>query len=87
MITFKVLKYKHYRKANELQNNGANENELLDFAISLIKEWDFVDVETNEPLTFEDTDELSIDQINEIFTSFTEAFNKETKIPNAKSEI
>lgn len=87
MITFKTLKYKHYKKANELRDNGAGESELLEFAISLIKEWDFVDVETNESLTFENTDELSIDQINEIFVSFSEAFNKESKIPNEKSEI
>lgn len=74
MIKIKELKYKHYRQAQALlkraQAGEASDDEILTFALSLIEEWDFTDVETGQPLPLGELDELSLSQFNELKAVF-----------------
>lgn len=79
MIKFKVMKYKHYKRAQaiyaDLREDGDG-GEVLDsivlYAIGLVKEWDFVNEDTGEALPpGEDAmDELSMEQFKELFSTF-----------------
>jgi hypothetical protein len=83
LIEWKVIKFKHYRRAIELQNAGKRDGveraltgetatAYLEYAISLIRAWDFVDAETGESLPVEpaSVDELSVEQLQELVNGF-----------------
>ena len=77
MIKFKALKFKHYREAqaiNRLIDAGeAVDEDVFRFAVSLIEEWDFVDVETGQAIPLREIDELSLKQCAEINSAFAGA--------------
>ena len=92
MIKFKVIKYKHYRRALELtaredEDDATAEDEHFRFLLSLVEEWDFVDEETGDPLApgVESIDELTIPQMNEVTTVFNQIFSKATSVPKANA--
>ena len=84
MIEWKVIKYKHYRRAIQLQNAGRRDgpavavladevaSAYLEYAISLVQSWDFVDAETGEalPVAAASLDELSVTQLQEMVSGF-----------------
>lgn len=82
MVRFKVVKYKHYRKACELIESDAPEAEHFAFVISMVEEWDFKDAETGKalPAEFSSMDELSIDQFNEAMELFNQEMGLATKV-------
>jgi len=93
-IEWKVIKYKHYRRAMQLQSSGrqdgtgqvALEDETatayLEYAISLIRSWDFVDAETGEALPVEPAslDELSVEQLQELVAGFGQELGTKSEI-------
>ena len=92
MIEFKVIKYKHYRRALELTaredvDDATAEDEHFRFLLSLVAEWDFVDEETGESLapSVESIDELTIPQMNEVTTIFNQIFSKATAVPKVNA--
>ena len=89
MVKFKVVKYKHYRKAKELIESDAPEAEHFAFVISMVEEWDFVDAETKEPLPAElsSMDELSIDQFNEAMELFNQEMGFVTKVKKTNGGV
>jgi hypothetical protein len=94
MIEWRVIKFKHYRRAIELQNagrqDGAGQRTLtseaatayLEYAISLIHAWDFVDAETSEalPVAAASLDELSVEQLQELIGGFGEKLGTSSAI-------
>lgn len=93
MVKFKVIKYKHARKAIEMtKRSDAGEDvtdESLQFMGSLVKEWDFVDAETGEPLavgTTESLDEMSIEQMNEMTELFNLTMATGNTVPKTNAE-
>ena len=90
-IKFKNLKLKHYRKAQEINAridaDEANEMDIIEFAISLVASWDFIDADTGERLRQSDMEELSTDQIEELLNSFSEEFaGAMAAVPKANAE-
>lgn len=92
MIEFKVIKYKHYRRALELTaredvDDATAEDEHFRFLLGLVKEWDFIDGETADPLApgVESIDELTIPQMNEVTTAFNKIFSTSTAVPKANA--
>jgi len=87
MIKFKTLKFKHYREAQEInkriKNEEATEEEVLRFALALVAEWDFVDVETEEPLPVGELDELSLEQCREVNAEFARLMGVTAEVPKA----
>lgn len=85
MIKFKILKYKHIREAtalqSEIETGTKGDEDLLRYALSLVEDWDLVDVETNEPLPVGELDELSTDQMQLVFEEFGKAFAKDNTVP------
>jgi hypothetical protein len=85
MVRFKTIKFKHFRQAQEInkriESNEATDEEILLFAVSLVDEWDFVDVETQEPLALDDVDNLSMAQCGEINELFARAMGVTAEIP------
>ena len=77
-VTFRPLKLKHYRKAQEINARvdagEADDVEVVEFAASLVARWDFVDVDTGDRLRLSDVEELSTDQMTELLNSFSEEF-------------
>ena len=78
MVEFKTIKYKHYTRARELMareevDDIGAEKEHFCFLLGLVKEWDFVDGDTENPIPVgvQSLDELSLEQLNEM----TEIFN------------
>lgn len=92
MIKFKVLKFKHYREAQEINKRidagEATDEDVLSFALSLVKDWDFKDAETDEPLPpgLESLDELSLEQCAEINLMFARRMGVTAEIPKATDE-
>ena len=89
MIEFKILKYKHYRRARELSKlieaGQAGDEDILAFALSLVSKWDFVDAETSNALALGEMDELSTDQIGEVLTAFGAKFSQPMTVPKANA--
>ena len=92
MVKFKVIKYKHYRKALELTaregvDDATAEDDHFRFLLGLVKEWDFVDEETGEllPVGVECMDELTIPQFNEVTTLFNQIFSKSSAVPKVNA--
>jgi hypothetical protein len=92
MIEFKVLKRKHWLKAQEIyekiEAGTAGENEILLFVVSLVKTWDFIDEETGKPLGPDDPKciyELSMSQYVELMGCFNERMGVTVPKVNAES--
>ncbi len=92
MVKFKTIKYKHYRRALELTSredvdDATAEDEHFRFLLGLVKEWNFMDGETADPLTpgVESIDELTMAQLNEVTTLFNQIFSKVTTVPKASA--
>jgi hypothetical protein len=85
MVKFKNIKFKHYRQAQALDarvNNGeASDEDVILFAVSLVAEWDFVDIDTEEEIPVGEVDELSTEQIGELILAFNSAFEGDVTIP------
>jgi len=77
MVKFKALKYKHRLQAQELnagiEAGTVTETQLIEFVTGMIEAWDYLDVETGQPIPLGDYGELSIEQ----FTEVMELFNQE----------
>lgn len=90
MIKFKVLKFKHYREAQEINKRidaqEATDEDVLRFALSLIEDWDFVDAETGEPLPMGELDELSLEQCAEVNRMFARRMGVTAEIPKENGE-
>ena len=91
-IEFKVIKYKHYRRALELtsredEDDPTAEDEHFRFLLSLVAEWDFIDGDTADPLTpgVESIDELTMAQLNEVTTAFNRIFSQSTAVPKVSA--
>ena len=81
MVKFKTIKYKHYTRARELMareevDDIGAEKEHFCFLLGLVKEWDFVDGDTENPIPVgvQSLDELSLEQLNEMTEIFNERF-------------
>lgn len=90
MIVFKTLKFKHSRRAGELQkayrNEDADIEDVVTFASSLVAKWDFLDVETGEELHPGELDELSDPQVEELMEEFAKVFKKTEPVPKVNAE-
>ncbi len=92
MVKFKVIKYKHARRAIEMTkriDTGEDlEDESLRFMIALVKEWDFLDAETGEPLAvgIESMGEMTIEQMNEMTELFNLKMSTKNTVPKASAE-
>lgn len=74
-IVFKAVKYKHHLRAKEIKNDpAATEEDHDNFVMSLVKEWDFVDKETGQPVAVGNLDELEMTQYNEVIDAFNAQF-------------
>ena len=92
MVKFKVIKYKHYRRALELTaredvDDATAEDEHFRFLLGLVAEWDFMDGETGDPLTPGEAaiDELTIPQMNEVTSAFNQIFSQSTTVPKTSA--
>ena len=89
-IVFKTLKYKHFKRALELNRQieagEVDEDVILQFVVSLVDKWDFVDVETDKPLSFDDIDEMSLDQYNQLMEMFNAKMGVANEVPKASGE-
>ena len=91
MVKFKTIKYKHYKRAMELQalidKDQATDDELLGYTISLVAEWDFVDEETKQPLPIsaDIMEELSLEQYKQLNGLLNKTFGTEQTVPNASA--
>ncbi len=92
MIKFKVIKYKHYRKALELTaredvDDATAGDEHFRFLLGLVKEWDFRDGDTEEalPVGVGSIDELTIPQMNEVTSAFNQIFSQSTTVPKTSA--
>jgi hypothetical protein len=85
VVKFKTIKFKHYRRANELDRQidagVADDEDVIRFAVSMVQDWDFVDAETGEPLPVGEIDELTREQFNEVLTLFRRQFGTEGTVP------
>ena len=87
MVRFKTVKFKHYRAAQALNKRidakEATDEDTLLFALALVKEWDFVDEDTGEPLPpeVEFLDELSVEQCGELAGAFARKMEAVTAVP------
>jgi hypothetical protein len=90
MIKFKILRFKHYRQAQEINKRidaqEATDEDVLRFAVSLIEDWDFVDAETGDPLPVGEIDELSLEQCAEINLMFARRMGVTAEIPKENGE-
>lgn len=93
MVRFKVIKFKHYRQAQELRKlieaEKAKDEDILRFGLNLVKDWDFVDAETEEALPpgLASLDELSMNQCAEVNMLFAEEITgKVVAIPKTNAE-
>jgi hypothetical protein len=90
MIKFKILRFKHYRAAQEINKRidaqEATDEDVLRFAVSLIEDWDFVDAETGDPLPVGELDELSLEQCAEINLMFARRMGVTAEIPKESGE-
>ena len=92
MVKFRTIKYKHARKAIDMTNRsiaGENvEEESLRFMINLVKDWDFLDADTGEPLPVseESMDEMSIEQMNEMTELFNQKMSMKNTVPKTNAE-
>src|SRR3990172_4923007 len=84
MVIFRTLKYKHQRQASELVARRANGEAIKDdqdaLIMSLIESWDYVDIETGQPILPGQPDELTIDQYNEVIAEFNAQMNGQSKV-------
>jgi hypothetical protein len=92
MITFKTIKFKHFRRAQELRKlieaEEATDEDILRFGLDLVKSWDFKDEETGKPLPpgVESLDELSMPQCAEVNLLFAEEIQgKVPDVPKASA--
>jgi hypothetical protein len=84
MLEFKAVKYKHIIAAMELNDRleagEATEEDLLIFAIDMVKNWDFKDADTGKKLKLGELQELTREQIDEVTEGFREAMEG-TSVP------
>ena len=93
MIEFKALTVREYRKFQDevakidkvklAANDIDAVTQMVAMVFPYIKEWDFVSVNTDEPLSFDTKDvveDLSIPQIQEVLQGFVES----QQVPNSK---
>lgn len=85
MVVFRTLKFKHYRKAVDLDKQikakKADEIAVLEYAADLVVKWDFLDVDTGDAIPVGELDELSPDQIEELLSTFEHGFDRATEVP------
>lgn len=93
MVKFKVIKNKHAFKAMKISKRvdageEGLEEILLRFIVSLVMEWDFVDVETGEPLAadVESLEEMSLEQSSEMMELFNVKMSAKGIIPKTNAE-
>ena len=90
MVRFKTIKFKHYRRSQEINDRidkeEATDEEILLFALSLVAEWDFVDGDTDEPLELGELDELSIEQCREVNERFAQKMGVTAEVPKASDD-
>lgn len=92
MVKFTVIKYKHALKSIGMTKRiDAGEDltdESLRFMVSLVKEWDFLDADTNEPLPVdvESMGEMSIEQMNEMTELFNLRMSTKNTVPKTNAE-
>lgn len=90
MVEFKTIKFKHYRQAQainkRIDSGEATDEDVLRFALSLVKSWDFVDEDTGEPLPVGELDELSLEQCAEVNLLFSRKMGVDAEIPKETSE-
>ena len=84
MIRFKAIKYKDIQKSKELlraADESDDMTECFSFILRLVAEWDFVDIDTGEPLpvSIGSLEEFSIDQFGELTKLFNQEF-RDTKL-------
>ena len=87
MITWKTIKYRHLEMLRDLRGKIAKK-ELTDrdavlFMLSLVREWDFLDADTDQPLGLDGPDELSLPQYKELCDSFNEQVGSKVIVPKA----
>ncbi len=79
-VRFKPLKYKHQLEALEIKNrlNGkgaASQKIITDYVASLLESWDYLDVETGEPVALGNFGELGLSQFNEVMDIFNQSID------------
>lgn len=93
MVKFKVIKYKHAKRAIEMTKRSDAGEDIMDesmhFMLALVKEWDFLDVDTGEPLAvaIESMDEMSLEQMNEVTELFNLLMAKRNTVPKTSAEF
>ena len=95
MIEFKTLKYKHYKKSQKIYNNQNPDDpddttldDVVVYAVNLVKQWDFIDEDTGEPLPVseESINELSLGQFQELFREFNAKMGFPVKLAGDEAE-
>lgn len=85
MVTFKTIKYKHKKIVDDLikkvESEQATDDEVDAFIVSLVASWDFMDVDTGEPIqvSLEGVGELSIEQYNSLMEEFNAEMSQGVK--------
>lgn len=73
-VTFKPIKYKHQQQAKDLgraiAEKTAADNQVIEFVVSLVASWDYIDDETGQAVPVGDYMELTVDQFNELMANF-----------------
>ena len=76
MVKWKVIKYKHQKKAQELsqlnESGKLSPDEATEFIVSLVADWDFKDAETGEEIPVGEYDELTLEQYEDLVSQFND---------------
>ena len=87
-IKFRSIKWSVLRELQELRaqaraDDSDNGEKVLQYILSLVKEWDLKDEDTGEPLAFDDLDNLSGVQITQVLEMFDKAAGS-TTVPKSR---
>lgn len=73
-VVWRPLRYEHSLTAQEIRKRvlagETDTKELVDYAVSLVHSWGYLDVETGEPVPLDQVLKLSMEQVNELADLF-----------------
>lgn len=89
MVRFKTLKYKHFRRAQEIlveiKAGTATDLAADQFVVQLIEDWDYTDIETGQAIPIGELGELSLEQYTECMEAFNTRMTQASNIPKVNA--
>lgn len=86
MIVWKAIKWKHVKQAQDMsaaiRKKTAPGEAIIEFVMTLIKDWDYIDPDTDESIPVGRYEELTLEQFGETMNLFGEKMKEsETAVP------